>query len=349
MTIREAIDDLLTGRDLSMPTTAAALDDIVNGEVDSAVIAAFLVALRMKGETADEIAGLARTMRDAAVPVRPNATGLVDCCGTGGDGSGTVNISTAVAFVLAGAGLPVAKHGNRALTSKAGSADVLEAVGVPLDLAAEDVARCIDDAGIGFMFAPAFHPAMAKVMPVRRALGIRTAFNVLGPLTNPARPSFQLVGVGAPELLDVVAGALAVLGVERAIVVHGCGGADELTCEAPSDAVLVEDETTEHITIDARDAGLEGHTLDDLRGGTPEENAEILRATLLGKAGPVLDCVLLNAGAAFMAAKRAESISDGVDLARDVIDRGDANAALERLVAVASAPSQRSRGAESGS
>ena len=335
MTIREAIDDLLTGRDLSTPTAAAALNDIVDGDIDPAVIAAFLVALRMKGETADEVAGLARTMRDAAIPVRPKATGLVDCCGTGGDGSGTVNISTAVAFVLAGAGLPVAKHGNRALSSKAGSADVLEAVGVPLDLSADDVARCIDEAGIGFMFAPAFHPAMAKVMPVRRALGIRTAFNVLGPLTNPALPSFQLVGVGAPELLEVVAGALAVLGVERAIVVHGCGGADELTCEAPCEAVLVEDETTEHITLDASDAGLESNGLDSLRGGTAEDNAEILRTTLLGKPGPVLDCVLFNAGAAFMAARRAGTIAEGVDLARDVIERGDANAALDRLVAVA--------------
>ena len=335
MTIREAIDDLLTGRDLSTPTAAAALDDIVNGDVDDAVIAAFLVALRMKGETPDEIAGLAKTMRDASVPVRPRAAGLVDCCGTGGDGTGTVNISTAVAFVLAGAGLPVAKHGNRALSSKSGSADVLEAVGVPLDLSADDVARCIDDAGIGFMFAPAFHPAMAKVMPVRKALGIRTAFNVLGPLTNPARPSFQLVGVGARELLDVVGGALAVLGVERAIVVHGCGGADELTCEGPCDAVLVEDETTEHITLDAQDAGLETSTLDDLRGGTAEENAEVLRTTLLGKPGPVLDCVLFNAGAAFMAARRATAIGEGVDLARDVIERGDANAALDRLIAVA--------------
>jgi anthranilate phosphoribosyltransferase len=334
MALREALDKLLARTHLTSDESSAALDEIVNGEVDDAVIAAFLIALRMKGETADEIAGLARTMREHAIPVTPRTTGLVDTCGTGGDGSGTVNISTAVAFVVAGAGLPVAKHGNRALSSKAGSADVLEALGVPLDLSPEAVARCIDEAGIGFMFAPAFHPAMAKVMPVRRALGTRTAFNVLGPLINPARPSFQLVGVGTPEILDLVAGAFAGSGVERAIVVHGAGGTDELTCAGDCAARLVEGGVVSPITLRAEDAHLESSSLESLAGGDATENAEILRATLDGKPGPVADCVLLNAGAAFMAARRASTIREGVEIARDVVARGEASAALDRLIAV---------------
>jgi anthranilate phosphoribosyltransferase len=335
MGLREALDKLLARTDLTADEASAALGEIVTGDVDGALIAAFLVALRMKGETADEIAGLARTMRDNAVAVRPNATGLVDTCGTGGDGTGTANISTAAAFIVAGAGLPVAKHGNRALSSKTGSADVLEAVGVPLDLTADEVARCIDDAGIGFMFAPAFRPAMAKVMPVRRALGIRTAFNVFAPLTNPARPAYQLVGVGVPGILDLVADAFATMDVDRVIVVHGAGGADELTCAGDCDARVVERGIVERVVIRAQDAGLDTSPLDALKGGDPEQNAQLLRDTLAGKPGPIADCVLLNAGAALMAARRAETIHDGVDQARDVVRRGDATAALERLVAVA--------------
>jgi anthranilate phosphoribosyltransferase len=326
---------LLSSTDLSSDESSGALDEIVNGDVDQSLVAAFLVALRMKGETPDEIAGLARTMRASAVAVTPKASGLVDTCGTGGDGTRTANISTTAAFVVAGAGLPVAKHGNRALSSSSGSADVLAEFGVRLDLDAAAVARCIDEAGIGFIFAPAFHPAMAKVMPVRRALGIRTAFNILGPLTNPARPAFQLVGVGAPQLAELVAGALASLGVERAIVVHGAGGADELTCAGECLALFVENGSVERRTLSPRDAGLDENPLDAIRGGTPSENAEVLRATLEGKPGPVADCVLFNAGAALMAARRAETIADGVAQGRDVIERGDALAALERLVACA--------------
>src|SRR5687767_3719879 len=274
MPLRDALDQLLASKDLSTDEASDALDEIVNGDVDQTLIGAFLVALRMKGETPDEIAGLAQTMRASAVAVTPKATGLVDTCGTGGDGTRTANISTSAAFVVAGAGLPVAKHGNRALSSSSGSADVLETLGVRLDLDAAAVARCIDEAGIGFIFAPAFHPAMAKVMPVRRALGIRTAFNILGPLTNPARPSFQLVGVGAPELAELVAGALATLGVERAIVVHGAGGADELTCAGDCIAIFVENGAVEARTLSPRDAGLDVNPLDAIRGGTPAENAE---------------------------------------------------------------------------
>ncbi len=337
MSLREALDKLLDRTDLSADEASSALDEIVTGDVDPTLISAFLIALRTKGERPEEIAGLARTMRDNAVAVTPQATGLVDTCGTGGDGTKTANISTTAAFIVAGAGLPVAKHGNRALSSNAGSADVLEVLGIPLDLDAAQVARCIDEAGIGFMFAPAFHPAMAKVMPVRRALGVRTAFNILGPLTNPARPSYQLVGVGAPHLATLVAGALASLGIERAIVVHGAGGADELTCAGDCLALIVAEGRVTETTFAPSQAGLDTNPLDAIRGGTPEDNARTLRETLDGKPGPVTDCVLFNAGAALIAAGRATDIADGVDQARRVVSDGAAQAALDRFVSVAKA------------
>ncbi len=333
MAIREALDKLLAGTDLTSDEAAGALGEIVTGDVPDAMIAAFLVALRIKGETPAEVAGLAMTMRDNAVAVRPRTTGLVDTCGTGGDGTGTANISTAAAFVVAGAGLPVAKHGNRALSSTSGSADVLEVLGVPLDLTADDVARCIDEVGIGFMFAPAFHPATAKVMPVRRALGIRTAFNVLGPLTNPARPTYQLVGVGDPEQADLIAHALAALGVTKALVVAGAGGPDELTCAGPNIVITVHGHDITHDMIGASDVDLDTSPLDAIKGGTPEQNAETLRAVLEGKPGPVGDCVLFNAGAAFVAAEQASTIANGVEHARAVISDGRALAALDRYLA----------------
>ena len=333
MGLREALDKVLAHHDLTAGEAADALGEIVTGDVPPSVIAAFLVALRMKGETAAEVAGFAETMRANAVAVTPKATGLVDTAGTGGDGSGTANISTAAAFVVAGAGLPVAKHGNRALSSSSGSADVLEALGVRIDLDADQVVRCIDEAGIGFIFAPAFHPAMAKVMPVRRELGIRTAFNLLGPLTNPARPSFQLVGVGNPDWAELVAGALAALGVERALVVHG-EGTDELTCASANVVITVENGRIERSVISAHEVGLDSNPLDAVRGGAPAENAGTLRATLEGKPGAVTDCVLFNSGAAFVAAGRARTIAEGVEQARAVIDAGDALAALERLVSL---------------
>jgi anthranilate phosphoribosyltransferase len=332
MGLRDALDKVLARTDLTADEAGDALQEIVTGDLSQSLIAAFLVALRMKGESPAEVAGFARTMRDNAVPVRPKATGLVDTCGTGGDGTGTANISTAAAFIVAGAGLPVAKHGNRALSSNSGSADVLESLGVRLDLDADQVARCIDEAGIGFIFAPAFHPAMAKVMPVRRELGIRTAFNILGPLTNPARPSYQLVGVGHPDLAELVAGALAALGVERALVVAGAGGPDELTCAGPNVVITVEDGNIEQSVVSAGDVDLESSSLDAIRGGDPAENAETLRAVLEGKPGPVADCVLFNAGAALVAAGRAQTVRDGVVQARDVISSGEAAAALDRLV-----------------
>lgn len=337
MAIREALDKVLARADLTADEASGALQEIVTGDVPASVVAAFLVALRMKGERPDEVAGFARTMRDNAVAVRPRSTGLVDTCGTGGDATGTANISTAAAFVVAGAGLPVAKHGNRALSSSSGSADVLETLGVRIDLDAEQVARCVDEAGIGFIFAPAFHPAMAKVMPVRKELGTRTVFNILGPLTNPARPSFQLVGVGHPDLADLVAGALASLGVERALVVAGAGGPDELTCAGENVVLTVEGESVLRTVISARDVDLDPSPLEAIRGGMPAENAESLRAVLEGKPGPVADCVVFNAGAALVAAGRTETIPEGVAAAREIIGRGDALAALDRLVALCSA------------
>jgi anthranilate phosphoribosyltransferase len=336
MGLREALDKVLARDDLTADEAAEAVREIVTGDVPPSIVAAFLVALRMKGERAPEVAGFARAMRDNAVPVTPKSTHLVDTCGTGGDGSGTANISTAAAFVVAGAGLPVAKHGNRALSSSSGSADVLEALGVRVDLDAAQVARCIDEAGIGFIFAPAFHPAMAKVMPVRRELGIRTVFNLLGPLTNPARPSFQLVGVGSPDWAELMAGALAELGVERALVVHG-DGTDELTCASDNVVITVEGGNIEQSVVSAHDVGLDANPLDAVRGGTPSENADMLRATLEGKPGAVSDCVLFNAGAAFVAAGRTRTIADGVEAARGVIDSGAALAALDRLVALCGA------------
>ncbi|HVL82092.1 MAG TPA: anthranilate phosphoribosyltransferase [Actinomycetota bacterium] len=339
MALRDSLHALVDGRDLTSDEAAAALDEIVTSEeAEPALVSAFLVALRMKGETPDEIAGLARSMRSHAIAVKPARDGLVDTCGTGGDGTGTVNVSTTASFVVAGAGLPVAKHGNRALSSKAGSADVLEALGVRLDLSAEQVASCIDTAGIGFMFAPAFHPAMAKVMPVRRALGVRTAFNVLGPLTNPARPSYQLVGVGSRELGELVAGALArTEGLTRALVVHGAGGADELTLAGPNDVWRVEDRTVSHTVVDPQDTGLDPAPLWSLGGGDPASNARRLREVLEGRPGPVRDCVLLNAGAAFVAAGAAGDLREGIGLAAKSVDSGDAAAALERLIAASSA------------
>jgi anthranilate phosphoribosyltransferase len=333
MPLLDALRTLVGGADLTADEASEALAEIVDGEVPASVVAAFLIALRMKGETAEEIAGLARTMLAHAVPVRPQATGLVDTVGTGGDGAGTVNISTTTAFVVAGAGLPVAKHGNRSITSKSGSADVLEALGVRLDLSGEQVARCIDDAGIGFMFAPAFHPAMAKVMPVRRELGVRTAFNLLGPLTNPARPSFQLVGVGDRSLVHLIAGALAELGVERALVVHG-EGTDELTCGGDNVVLRVERGRVTESVVRASDAGLPGSPVGELEGGTPQENADQLRAILDGKPGPQRDCVLFNAAGAFVAAGRVDDFAAGVEVAREAIDSGAAAASLARLVEV---------------
>ena len=317
---------------LDADQAAEAMRRVMVGEATPGQIGGFLMALRTKGETADEVEGLARTMLGFANPVSsPSPT--VDVVGTGGDRSGTFNISTVSAIVVAGAGVPVAKHGNRAASSHCGSADVLEALGVTIDLDAAGVERCLAQAGIGFLFAPMFHPAMAHAGPVRRELRVPTVFNFLGPLTNPARPAAQAVGCSDPRMLPLMAEVLARRGT-RAVLFRGDDGLDELTTTGPSTMFEVRDGRATASTFDPAELGLDPATLDDLQGGDADTSARIARAVLAGERGPKRDVVLLNAGAALEVADRCASIAEGVALAADTIDSGAAAAALERWVAV---------------
>jgi len=320
----ETLQRLAEGRDLERAEAAAALERIVDGTAGEAEAAAFMMGLRVKGETADEIAGLMETMRRLAVPVETAyQSALVDIVGTGGDRLGTFNISTTAAFVVAGAGIKVAKHGNRAASSSCGSADVMEALGVRLDLTPAEVAICLERVGIGFMLAPLHHPAMSKVGGVRRAIGVRTVFNFLGPLTNPAGVRRQLLGVSAPEYLEVLAGALARVGCERALVVCGYGGMDELSVAGPSSVIEVEKGVVgEPYRLAPEDCGLGRCDQAALNGGDPLENAAILRGVLAGSPGATRDVVLLNAGAGLYAAGAVASICEGVGRARESIDSG---------------------------
>ena len=332
--IREAIDAIVShGRSLSEAEAADVMRDIMSGEATPAQIGAFLVALRAKGETVDEITGMARVMREHALAV-PTAglSGLVDTCGTGGDASGTFNVSTAAAFVVAGAGGRVAKHGNRAMTSACGSADVLEALGVRIDLNPEQVAQCIRDVGIGFMFAQTFHPAMKHVAGPRREIGIRTVFNILGPLTNPAGAAHQLLGVARPELAPLLAEALGRLGVRHALVVHGHGGLDELSLSGPSAVHELRDGALREYNISPKEVGLSQAPNQAVRGGSPEENAAALRAVLGGDTGPLRDITLLNAAAALVAADLAPDLKEGVRLAARAVDSGAARDKLAAFV-----------------
>ncbi len=330
--IREAIAQLVTGKHLSADEAEAVMNEIMTGEATPAQIGSFLTALRIKGETADEIAGCVRAMRANAIHVRPHATLLVDTAGTGGDGAHTFNISTTAAFVIAGAGLHVAKHGNRAISSKAGSADVLMALGVNLNLTAQQAAECIDAVGIGFLFAPNLHPAMKHAIGPRRELGIRTVFNILGPLSNPASANVQLVGVYDPHLTDVMASVLQTLGGKAAFVVHGAGGLDELNTLGVNKVSEFNGTGMRHYELDPLELGLPRATTADLRGGTPEENANILRGILKGERGPRRDTVLLNTSAALVAAGAAKDLRDGIRLAVDTIDAGKAMAKLDGLI-----------------
>ena len=309
------------------------MEEIMTGAATPAQIGALLTAMRIKGETDAEIAGMAEVMRLKATPVFFEGP-LLDTCGTGGDGAHTFNISTTAAFVAAGAGLTVAKHGNRAASSMCGSADVLEGLGVKIDLNAEGVARCLREAGIGFMFAQNFHPAMRFVGPVRREIGVRTVFNVLGPLTNPAHARHQVVGVPTPALAEKLARALSRLDTSHAIVLCGDGGVDELSLSGPSVAFRVRaGEAPQPFTIDPLALGLEAAPREALTGGSIAENAAITRAILAGHdRGPRRDVVLLNAAAAIVAGDRAATLADGLDLARASIDAGHALERLERLV-----------------
>lgn len=336
---------LAEGRDLSRSEAAYALRQIVEGDTGGAEAAAFLMALRVKGETADEIAGLLEVMRRLAVPVETAyQDALVDIVGTGGDGLGTFNISTTAAFVVAGAGVKVAKHGNRAASSRCGAADVMEALGVRIDLTPSEVAECLDRVGMGFMLASSHHPAMSKVGAVRRALGVRTVFNFLGPLTNPAGVRRQLLGVSVPAYVAVLAGALARVGCEHALVVSGAGGMDELSISGPTTLVEVRRGALgDAYTIGPEDVGLRRYDQETVLGGEPPENAAITRAVLTGAGGGPREVVLLNAAAALYVAGAASCISEGVERARDSIDSGRAAEVLSQMVAVSNELAARRR------
>ncbi len=334
---------------LTRAESRAVMTEILAGLSSEAEIAGLLVALSMKGETVEEITGFADAIRAAATPMHLEMEGefgdisgtgrdaledaLVDTCGTGGDASGTFNISTATALVAAGAGVRIAKHGNRSVTSKCGSADVMEALGVNLALSAEQVAACLREVGIAFLFAPAMHSAMKHVQPVRRALKLRTVFNLLGPLTNPAGASAQVVGVYSDALVEKLAEVLSCLGVRRALVVHGSDGLDEITLSGPTRIAEVRDSKIRTYEVTPEQFGIQRATLADLAGGDAAENANIIRSVLAGERSPRRDVVVLNAAAALVAAGRVDHLSDGVPLAAAAIDSGRARERLEQLVA----------------
>ncbi|MDH7601151.1 MAG: anthranilate phosphoribosyltransferase [Armatimonadota bacterium] len=331
--MREAIKKLVEKENLTQTEAAAVMRQIMEGEATAAQIASFLTALRMKGETVEEIIGFAEVMREKAVKVRPKSKDLLDTCGTGGDKLNTFNISTTAMFVAAGAGINVAKHGNRAASSTCGSADVLEALGVNLNLSPEQVAMCIDSIGIGFMFAPAMHPAMKYAIGPRKEIGIRTVFNVLGPLTNPAGAERQIIGVFAPEWTEPLAEVLAHLGSKRAMVFHGIAGLDEISTLGETKVSELVDGTVRTYTLVPEDAGLSRAEPDSLapESGQVSGNVQALLEVLNGKKGPKRDIVLMNAAAALVVAEKAENLREGVELALRSIDSGAARQKLEDL------------------
>jgi anthranilate phosphoribosyltransferase len=335
--IQDALARLLDGKELTREDAREAMAEIMRGEATAAQIGGFLVALRLKGETVDEIAGCAEAMRERVLAVEPNRADLVDTAGTGGDGAQTLNISTAAALVAAAAGAGVAKHGNRAVSSASGSADVLEALGFELELEPKRIARSIDELGFGFMFAPSHHPAMRHAAPVRRELAARTIFNVLGPLTNPARARAQIVGVYSPELVPTIAEVLASLGAHRAFVVHGAGGIDELSPAGPNLVCEVVGGEVRRREIDPLELGVERCAEADLRGGSPAENAAMIRAVFEGERGARRDAILLNAAGAIAAAGHAEDLGEGLALARETVDSGAAATRLDELIAFSQA------------
>jgi anthranilate phosphoribosyltransferase len=332
--IQQALQQVLDGRNLSREETREVMDEIMAGEATPAQIGGFLVALRAKGETPDEIAGCAEAMRAHVLPVTPRRDDLVDTAGTGGDGARTINISTAAALVAAAAGAAVAKHGNRAVSSACGSADVLEALGFELEQEPQRIARSIDELGFGFLFAPSHHPAMRHAAPVRKELATRTVFNVLGPLTNPAGARAQVVGVYSEQLVRTIAEVLARLGARRAFVVHGAGGIDELSPVGPNLIAEVVDGSVHERTLDPEaELGLPRCSVDELRGGTPAENAAALRDVFEGADGGRRSAILLNAAGAIAAAGHAQDLREGLELARETVDSGGAAQRLEQLIA----------------
>lgn len=335
--VSRAIDAVCAGDHLTADHAAAVLSEIMEGRADPIQTGAFLIALRAKGETVPELVGLARTMRGLAAPVKTSRDDLVDTCGTGG-GPSTFNVSTTAALVAAGAGCAIAKHGNRSNTSKSGSADLLEALGVNLGIEPEQVGRCIDEVGFGFMFAPKHHAAMAHVVPARKALGVRTIFNFLGPLTNPAGANRQLLGVADRRYQETIAEALIGLGSERALVVSAEDGLDELSLSARTRVIEVADGRTSEWFVEPGQFGLAPADLDSVAGGTPEENAAVTRRVLAGEPGPQRDLVVLNAAAALYVGGLAPDLEQGVAKAAESIDSGAAASVLERLIAATAAP-----------
>jgi anthranilate phosphoribosyltransferase len=331
MNPREALLALTSSRDLSREEAASVMRAIMTGVVTPAQIGAILTALSMKGAKSQELAGFAGAMREFAVPFPHGMAGaLVDTCGTGGDGYQTFNVSTAAAFVVAGAGLPVVKHGNRSVTSRCGSADVLSALGVTLEIPPERMAGILRATGIAFLFAPLYHPAMRRVQGIRQELGLRTIFNLLGPLTNPAGAHIQLLGVYHPELVGVMAGALHLLGTGRAMVVHG-DGLDEITTAGLTTVAEVSEGGIREYTIDPVDFGIPRSSIDDLRGGDAAENARMIREVFSGERGAARDAVLLNAGAAIYLGDLARSLAGGISCAEESIDSGRARGKVEAL------------------
>lgn len=328
--IREAIDRVIRGEDLNEDEAAAVMEEIMTGEATQAQLAAFLVALRMKGESAAEIAGMATVMREKALRVDAGSD-LLDTCGTGGDGRKTFNVSTAAALIAAGAGARVAKHGNRAMSSNSGSADVLETLGVKIDLDPAGVARCIADANIGFMFAQVFHPSMKYAAPVRREIGVRTAFNILGPLTNPARAEHQVLGVARRDLAPIMIEALRRLGSKRALVVHGDDGDDEVSIAGPTLVLELRDGDVYEYSVTPEQFGIERAPLDTILGGTAEENASTVKSVLEGRPGAATDIATVNAAAGLVALGMADSWPEAIELARKAIKSGDAERALRRF------------------
>ncbi|MCK8815755.1 anthranilate phosphoribosyltransferase [Natroniella sulfidigena] len=332
--MRRVIEKVVSGEDLSVAESKEAMNLIMSGEATPAQIGGLITALRTKGETIEEITGAAEVMRAKAEPITTNQELVVDVCGTGGDDLNTFNISTTVAFVVAGAGVAMAKHGNRSVSSKSGSADLLEELGVNLDLTPEQVGQCIDEIGIGFLYAPTFHGAMKHAIGPRRELGVRTIFNMLGPLTNPAGADIQLLGVYDPELTEPIAHVLKNLGVESAFVVHGMVGLDELSTVGETKVSQLDAGEIRNYYLKPEDLGLERVAIDDLTGGDPEENAQITLDILNGKADKKQEIVLLNAAAALTAAGRVADLKEGIELARQVIEEGLALEKLKQLIEI---------------
>ena len=337
MNIREAIEKLVNRVSLSESETIDVMNQIMTGEATPLQVASFLTALRMKGETVEEITGAARVMREKAHRVNVESATVLDTCGTGGYQKGTFNISTTCAFVVAAAGVKVAKHGNRSVSSQSGSADVLAALGVKVDASRERVEACIAEIGIGFLFAPLLHEAMKYAVQPRRDIGIRTIFNLLGPLTNPAMANYQLIGLYSGELVGVIAHVLKNLGSIRAMVVHGLEGLDEISLSGPTQVAELRDGEVTEYRIEPEQLGLKRCALADLHGGSADQSAAIVRGILQGNQGPARDVVLLNSGAALYVSGRADSVKNGMGLAAKSIDSGRARDKLEQLVRMTNA------------